>query len=299
MTTPRRVFVVGSLHLDVILHAPRLPRLDETLIGNSVSYAFGGKGGNQALAAAQMGASVSMAGRVGDDAFGQQLLDRLDAAHIDRNQVLRCPGASGMSAAIVDDQGNYGAVVVSAANLSINPADMAMPAETALLLLQNEIPEAVNLTLAKAAQSRGIPVMLNAAPARQMSDKSPTLVRHLILNRIEAQDMTGEHDPTAAAKALIARGYGTVIVTLGGDGLLCGTNAGVTSYPGIKVNVISTHGAGDAFTGALAARFVSGEPIENAINFAQAAAALHVSTPVDQRANLTSETVAAFQAANR
>jgi len=294
-----RVFVTGSLHLDVILNAPRLPRLDETLIGSAVNYAFGGKGGNQALAAAQMGATVSMAGRVGDDAFGAQLLARLDSANIERSQILQRPGASGMSAAIVDANGNYGAVVVSAANLAIDPADITLPADTALLVLQNEIPESVNLTLAAAAQTRAIPVMLNAAPVRQMSDTYPTLIRHLILNRIEAQDMTGQTDPNAAARTLIAQGYGSVIVTLGGDGLLCATAAGVTSHPAFKVDVISTHGAGDAFVGALAAQLVASQPLENALVFAQAAAALHVATPVDQRAGITPNTVAAFQLSNR
>ncbi len=290
-----RVFVAGSLHLDVILNAPRLPRLDETLMGSRVTYAFGGKGGNQALAAARMGAPTTMAGRVGDDAFGQQILDTLDASPIDRSQVLRRPGASGMSAAIVDANGNYGAVVVSAANQQINPGDIAMPSDTAILVLQNEIPEPVNLTLAEAAHRRGIPVLLNAAPARPMSDRTPALIRYLIVNRIEARDMTGTENPNAAAIALNQRGYRTVIVTLGADGLIHST-AGIPATPARlpSPTVISTHGAGDAFVGALAARLANGTPMNDALSFAQAAAALHVSTPVAQRADITPQMVTDF-----
>ncbi|MDH3264281.1 MAG: PfkB family carbohydrate kinase, partial [Paracoccaceae bacterium] len=113
------VWVVGSLHLDVIVEAPRLPRLDETLVGQGVSYRLGGKGGNQAVAAARMGAEVAMAGAVGSDAFAETLLAELDRAGVDRAGVARLPGASGMSVAILDATGGYGAVIVSAANLVV------------------------------------------------------------------------------------------------------------------------------------------------------------------------------------
>ncbi len=291
-----RVFVAGSLHLDVILNAPRLPRLDETLMGDAVAYAFGGKGGNQALAAAQMGATVSMAGRVGSDAFGQQLRARLTESGIDHSQVLTDPGPSGMSAAIVDQNGDYGAVVVSAANRKIVAGQIAMPADTRLLVLQNEIPADVNNTLAKAAQARGIPVLWNAAPFRRNSDAIPMQFRYLILNRIEARDMSGEDDPHAAAETLHAQGYAHVIVTLGADGLLVKTGREAAKHiPAPKVQTISTHGAGDMFCGALAAQLAVGQPLEDALKFAQAAAALHVSTPVEDRAAITLAQVTRFQ----
>ena len=289
-----RVFVAGSLHLDVIVNAPRLPRLDETLMGDAVAYAFGGKGGNQALAAAQMGATVSMAGRVGSDAFGRQLRDRLDASGIDHHQILADPGPSGMSAAIVDANGDYGAVVVSAANRFIRAADIVLPGDTGLLVLQNEIPAAVNRALAAAAQARGIPVMWNAAPHRRDTDAIPTLYRYLILNRVEVRDMSGKDDPAAAAKALHRAGYATVIVSLGAEGLVWHGAAGAHASPAPKVDTISSHGAGDMFCGALAARLVAVEPLEKALNFAQTAAALHVSTPVEVRADITPALVDAF-----
>ncbi len=291
-----RVFVAGSLHLDVILNAPRLPRLDETLMGDAVAYAFGGKGGNQALAAAQMGATVSMAGRVGSDAFGQQLRARLTDSGIDQSQVLTDPGPSGMSAAIVDANGDYGAVVVSAANRNIIAGQIAMPADTGLLVLQNEIPAEVNQTLAEAAHARSIPVLWNAAPHRRNTDVIPTLYRYLILNRVEAHDMSGQDDPNAAAETLHAQGYAHVIVTLGADGLLLKAGPKPARHiPAPKVETISTHGAGDMLCGALAARLVDDQPLENALKFAQAAAALHVSTPVERRAQITPEQVSRFQ----
>ncbi len=290
----RRVFVVGSLHLDIMLHAPNLPRIDETVMGDSVAYAFGGKGGNQALAAAQMGAVVSMAGRVGDDAFGQQLLDRLDVSTVDRTQVLRRPGASGMSAAIVDAAGDYGAVVVSGSNQHINPSDIAMPGDTALLMLQNEVPEAVNLSIASAAFRRGIPVLLNAAPARDLVPDLTRCLTTLVVNRVEAEDLTGHSDPDASARALSALGIPRVLVTLGGDGVICADSDGGDHFPGHPVSVVSSHGAGDAFVGAFAAATVAGEAARTAIAFAQAAAALHVSTPVQQRARIPPEQVRAF-----
>ena len=133
------MLVAGSLHLDVMIAAPHLPRLDETVTGQSVSYAFGGKGGNQAVACARMGADAHMAGAVGSDRFAATILDR---EGVDRAQVARVEGASGMSVAITEPGGGYGAVIVSAANLAFDPARVAFPQGCAALLLQNEVPEA-------------------------------------------------------------------------------------------------------------------------------------------------------------
>ena len=289
------VFVVGALHLDVIVNAPALPRLDETLRGTSVAYAFGGKGGNQAVAVAKMGAQVAMAGRIGQDGFADQIEAALEHAGVDRGQVLRQPGASGMSVAIVDAAGDYGAVIVSAANLDIDPSDIAIPEGTKLLCLQNEISEVVNITLARAAQELGIEVMLNAAPARAVMARTEALYHTLIVNRVEALDMTGEGDPLRAAKTLRAKGYRRVLVTLGGDGVLIAEGDTATHRKGHSVDVVSTHGAGDAFVGAFAARLCQSDTTEQAVAFAQAAAALHVSCPVVERARIAAEAVRIFQ----
>ncbi|MCV3272862.1 PfkB family carbohydrate kinase, partial [Roseobacter sinensis] len=160
------LLVVGALHLDVVLRAPHVPALDETVAGSAVDYVFGGKAGNQAVAAARLGAEVAFAGRVGADAFGHKLRHTLAHAGVDITQLQDDPGPSGMSAAIVDAQGDYAAVIVSAANLNIDAGAIRIPDGTELVLLQNEIPEAVNLTVVRSAGAAGARVWLNAGPAR-------------------------------------------------------------------------------------------------------------------------------------
>ncbi len=272
-----RLLVVGSLHLDVVLNAPHLPALDETVTGSSVDYVFGGKGGNQATAAARMGAAVSFAGRVGSDGFGDTLRDELLGAGVETSQLQTDPGPSGMSAAIVDANGDYGAVIVSAANLRIDADRIDIPAGTAIVLLQNEVPEAVNLAVAERARAQGAKVWLNAAPARALPQRLVATVDLLIVNRVEAAYYGAE------ARA-------DVLTTLGPDGV---AHAGRT-YPGHAVKVVSTHGAGDMFAGALAAAVAQGARIEQAIGFAQAAAALHVSCDMAGRKALTAEQVRTF-----
>jgi ribokinase len=282
------VHVLGALHLDVIVSAPRLPRLDETLPGRAVRYAFGGKGGNQAVAAARMGAAVTMAGAVGSDDFAGTLLAALDAAGVDRSRVARRPGASGMSVAIEDEAGSYGAVIVSGANLDVT-GDGAPPSGTTQLLLQNEVPEAANLAAAQAARAAGARVVLNAAPARPVAAGLLALTGLLVVNRIEAAQLTGlpEDAYEVAALALADRGPEAVVVTLGAAGLHWRARGGAgVLLPAPRVAAVSSHGAGDAFLGALAARLDAGEAPEAALRFAQAAAALHVATPPERRASL-------------
>jgi ribokinase len=287
-----RVLVAGSLHLDIVLDTPRLPRLDETLIGRAVHYRPGGKGLNQALAAARMGAVTAMAGAVGSDAFAQTLLAALDAGGVDRSRVAALPGASGMSAALVQPDGDYAAVVVSAANLGFTGA-CDLPPGTRILLLQNEVPESANLRLAQSARAQGARVILNAAPARPLSPALAGLLDLLVVNRVEAQDLSGSADPDAAARTLAAR-TPQVIVTLGARGLTGFTPGGSFTQPAPAVTAISSHGAGDAFLGALAATW--DDDLPQAAHLAQAAAALTVATAPDDRAALTRDRVAAFAA---
>lgn len=290
------VFVCGALHLDVIVRARTLPRPDETAVGQSVSYAFGGKGGNQAVAAARMGARTAIAGCIGNDAFGTQLRDTLIAAGVDTAQIRQIDGASGMSVAIVDASGTYGAVIVSAANLHIPPP--TTPPGTRFTLLQNEIPEAINLAAARAAQHAGARTILNAAPARAPNPELLALTDILVVNRVEAADLLGTPlgNPRAAARALAALGPKTVLLTLGGDGLILQERGETRHFPAHKVEVISTHGAGDAFVGAFTACLAAGDTIAAACDFARAAAALHVSTPPEERAAITPAMVQALTA---
>lgn len=285
------VFVCGSLHYDVVVDAPHLPRLDETVAGGAVNYIMGGKGGNQAVAAARMGAVTHFAGRVGDDAAGTVLLNGLEAASVETSRVQRDPGASGMSVAIVEPTGGYGAVIVSAANLRIEPDRVVLPDDASIVLLQNEVPEAVNLAIAQRARAAGVQVMLNAAPARKVGAELLGLVDTLVVNRVEAADMLGKNEnalePLSAARSLTAFGPDAVIVTLGGEGAVLAEAETVNHLPGHNVAVVSTHGAGDAFLGALSAAWDSGAQLRQAADFGQAAAALHVSATLDRRGAIT------------
>jgi len=275
------LLVAGSLHLDIVLRAPHFPGLDETVSGSSVDYVFGGKGGNQALSAARMGAEVHFAGRAGSDLFGDMIRETLDASGVGLSQLQRDAGPSGMSAAIVDSNGEYGAVIVSAANLNIATHQVTVPEETSLVLLQNEIPDEVNLAVALKAKAIGAKVWLNAAPARKISNDLVEAIDLLIVNKVEAE--------------FYARlGFAVnLLKTLGADGVSYKS----VQYSGFPVDVVSTHGAGDMFVGALASQVVYGTNMVGAIKFAQAAAALHVSSQLDKRKKLNNQAVTTFLAA--
>ncbi len=284
----KKLCVTGSLHLDVVVNSPHFPRSDETVTGTKVNYIFGGKGGNQALAADRHGASVYFIGRVGGDAFGQTLTETLDNGSIDINQLQRDNGTSGMSVAIVNKEGDYGAVIVSAANLRIDKNAFSIGKDTEILLLQNEIPEQVNISASLKAKERGSQVWLNAAPARKMSAELFAQIDVLIMNRIEAKFY--ESDLLSEKTSHITR-----ILTLGSKGveIQC-PGEKLKTYPAYPVKTYSTHGAGDTFVGTLAAGRLAGRNFESALNYAQAAAALHVSTPLEKRSKLLPEDVLRF-----
>ncbi|MGA2044063.1 MAG: PfkB family carbohydrate kinase [Roseiarcus sp.] len=288
MPTPAfDVIVCGSLHLDIMVYAPGLPRPDETTVGTRWAMQCGGKGGNQAVMAARAGASAAMIGRVGADDFGARLRAHLEACHVDVRAVLvDAVAGSGMSAAIVRDDGEYGAVIVSGANLNIPPPVAANAwreiGGARVLVLQNEIPEAANLAVGQAARAEGATVILNAAPARTLSGPLRQCIDILVVNRVEAEMMSAESacDEAGASAALAKLGatYANVIVTLGGDGLLVKTADGAVARIAPKrVKVVSAHGAGDCFVGSLAAKLARGGSLSEAAEFANAAAASHVS----------------------
>jgi ribokinase len=288
------VLVVGSLHLDVIVRAARLPELDETLMGTAVDYAFGGKGGNQAVAAAKMGARVFMAGRVGKDDFAATIRSALDAAGVDHSGVVTSDGASGMSVAILDQNGEYGAVVVSGVNQDIRADDIAMPPDLSVVILQNEIPEAVNLAICRALPPSA-KLVVNAAPARALPDELLARTDVLVVNRVEARMLAGLNASDAElGRSLLGKGVGTVLMTLGAEGVVIEDAGGQRALRGHRVPVHSTHGAGDAFVGALAARLAEGDGLDDAARFANAAAALHVGTQPDIRAAISAKRVTDF-----
>ncbi|MEY4982008.1 MAG: hypothetical protein RIR62_274 [Pseudomonadota bacterium] len=267
-----------------MIEADRLPRRDETAVGRRWYPKFGGKGGNQAVAAARAGVGARMVGAVGCDGFGAFLLAALDRAGVDRRFVTETDAApSGMSVAVQDAAGDYAATIVSGANLRIDVAALEQGAVwegVAALVLQNEVAEALNLAAARIARDRGLPVVLNAAPARALPRDLLALTDVLVVNAVEAE-MMGTPPVTDLASAVVAAGrlaavVPQVVVTAGGHGLALAAGGQVQGIAAERVRVVSTHGAGDMFTGTLAAGLARGQGLADACRTAARAAAAHV-----------------------
>ena len=282
-----KILVVGSLHLDVIVHSSRLPKPDETLLGDKVSYRFGGKGGNQALAAAKIDVQVFMAGRIGTDNFGKQIYDTLSNQNINLDGLKMVDEATGMSVALIGSDGIYSAVVVSGVNQTIELSEIAVPDDLTVLVLQNEINTDANFEIIKKVPKSTFNI-LNAAPALTPNKDFFERIDLLVVNQLEAKMLLNEEpnifNNLDALRKLQNLGPKEVIITLGAEGYTgISKNGEIFSEPGIKVDVLSTHGAGDSFVGTLAAFICKGEPINIAAQYAQASSALHVKTPIDQR----------------
>ncbi|RWK59110.1 ribokinase [Mesorhizobium sp.] len=293
MTAPL-VTVFGSLHYDIMVEAPDRPRKGETVTGHAWQPKCGGKGGNQAVSVARAGVRSAMIGAVGDDDFGRALLDNLERCGVDSRFVRIAAGAgSGMSVAIFDDGGDYGAVIVSGSNLTLGKKDVAeatdVIAQTSVLLLQNEVPEAANIAAARAVKAHGGRVVLNAAPARKLSGELIALTDIVIVNAIEAEFLAGipvvdTLEGAAEAARMLIKSYPAAIVTAGGEGVVyCDRDGQAFALAAIPVKVVSTHGAGDEFVGSFAAGLARGHQAEAAIAAANAAAALLVATPERER----------------
>ncbi len=286
MTQRPRVTVVGSLHYDIMVRTPYLPRTGETLMGEAWWWKPGGKGGNQAMAAARHGASVAMIGCLGDDGFGDRLRSRLEAAGVDLDRIRTVEQGSGMSVALQQPDGDYAAVVVSGANRDIDAAQVEASRDTiagsGVLILQNEVAEAANVAAARLAHRAGVTVIHNAAPARAQGTLGG-LVDVLVVNSVEAEQLgAGSVDDLASAAgaaSALRTVAPSVVVTAGAAGVAAATaDASIELLPHPVVRP-ETHGAGDVFVGALGTRLAAGEPLAEALRYANAAAALHVGTP--------------------
>lgn len=284
MTVPA-IVVVGSLHHDVMVEAPRLPVTGETLAGTRWYPKFGGKGGNQALAAHQTGIETRLLASVGDDDFGTAVLSTLHKHGVNTQFVQTLNGVgTGMSVALVDDDGDNAAVIVSGANAQTDIErleDDALWDGAGLLLLQNEVPEHLNLAAAQRAKGAGLVVCINAAPARQLSAELQACIDVLIVNAIEAEALCGiqvrSMDGAQRAAAALNERFEQVIVTAGGAGAAVATRGSqAIAIPAVAVTVVSTHGAGDVFTGTLCAELVRNSRLDQAAQTAGAAAARHV-----------------------
>ena len=280
-----RIVVLGSVNLDLIVPVERQPRPGETLIGGDRSEADGGKGGNQAVAAARLGADVWFVGRVGDDEQGVRLRATLEGEGIDVSHLAVDPVAPSGMALITVARGGENAIVVSpGANGRVDRSDvdgaLELIASADILVLQHEIPaEAVEAAIVVAAGA-GVRTILNPAPARPIPAATLANIAVLAPNRSELGVLGGAGEPeTADEAATLARtisGPDAVVVTLGGDGALIVEGGDQTLVPAPPADVVDTTGAGDAFCGALAVRLAEGALLPEAVRFAVRAAALSV-----------------------
>lgn len=293
------VIVVGSLHYDIIVSSSRLPRIGETLPGCSWMSKCGGKGGNQAVEAARHGAATYMVACVGKDEFGTRLLDNLSAAGVDTAHVSVVDDGSGLSVVVSEASGDYAAVIVSGSNRSLSEREVAgahsLIVAASVMILQNEIPDPANLAAARRAHAAGVRIILNAAPARALQAELAGYLDILVVNAVEAEMLGAEPvvDLASAARAAahLSGMVPVVIVTAGGDGVATRS----AEYTGVlaphAVDLVSTHGAGDAFIGALGASLAVGGSLREAVAYANAAAALIVSTTEAKRPALTASDV--------
>jgi len=269
-----RVIVVGSINADLVVRAERLPAPGETVTGGRFSRHGGGKGANQAVAAARLGACVAMVGAVGDDDLGEEALALLAGEGVDVAAVARAAAPTGVALIAVDAGGENQIAVASGANAELDPEAVERAVRAAgpgAVLLGHEVPEAAVLAGARAARG---PVVLNPAPARAVPDELAALGPVLTPNAGEACELTGEREPEAAARALAARTGAAVLVTLGAGGVLVLDGGETRRLPAPRVDAVDTTGAGDAFNGALATALAEGGDLRSAAAFAVAAAAL-------------------------
>jgi ribokinase len=288
------ILVVGSLNMDQVVRVPRVPMLGETLLGaGSLKLVPGGKGANQAVAMARLGAPVAMAGRVGTDPFGAQLVKALQADKVDTGLVVvDMEEASGTAFIFLTPDGENAIVVASGANMRVGRDKEQMAtifeamAQARALVLQLEIPLETVQTLVSAGHKAGIPVVLNLAPAQPLPGETLKQVEVLIVNEMEASLLSGQRvesleDAGIVARMLHERGIAMVVLTMGGQGAILASDDGTgklrTIYqPAPKVQVIDTTAAGDCFVGALTVALTEGQAAEDALKFAVYASALKV-----------------------
>jgi ribokinase len=281
-----KIVVVGSSNTDMIVKLPRLPKPGETISGGEFSTAAGGKGANQAVAAARAGAEVGLVARVGGDSFGEQAITGFVGDGIDVRHVARDPAApSGVALIFVDETGENSIAVAPGANAGLTPKDVEAAEELItgadVVVMQLETPLEAVERAATLAREHGARVILNPAPAQPLSDEILGNVSILTPNESEAELLTGiqvEGDAGAeeAARALVARGVETVILTLGSRGAFVFESESGELVPGFEVDAVDTTAAGDVFNGSLAVGLAEGMPLAQAVGFANAAAALSV-----------------------
>jgi ribokinase len=306
MSESATVCVVGSANVDLVFRAARLPGTGETVAAHRFAEGCGGKGANQAVMAARLGAGVCLVGRVGADSFGRLLLSNLRTNGVDTAFVgIDAERPTGVAAVVVDDEGRNCIVVADGANGGLTPDDVRAAADSVraarILLCQLETPLETTLEAFRIARAAGVRTLLNPAPAKPLPDELLRLTDLCVPNETEAALLTGIATDTpqaaaAAAQSLRRRGPRAVIVTLGERGCLVDEGGGAEHFAARPVVAVDSTGAGDAFLGALAAALARGISLREALPLAGAAATLSVTRPGAQASFPTLAEINAFLA---
>ena len=306
---PTGVTVVGSVHMDVVATADRLPGKGESVVGHRIALSPGGKAGNQAAQAARNEARTFLVGRVGADVFGERLRDALARSGVDTTYLTVDPQeATGISPVLTGADGEYASIIVPGAGQRLEPEDLDAArdalARSAVLLLQLEIPVRISVLAARLARSLGGRVIFNASPAPAGAESVPealwSTVDVLLVNGVEAERLSempvaGVPGAVKASEALQQRfGIPSLIVTLGEQGVVAFDERGVRYLPAWPVPVVETIGAGDAFAGVLASELARGRQLDEALPLANAAGALAVTRSGAHDALPTAAQIRAF-----
>lgn len=280
-----KIVIVGSFNMDLTAYMERLPRPGETVNGRKFVTGPGGKGSNQAVAAARLGAEVTFVGRVGQDVFAEQAFSTWRQERINTDYVIRDANqATGVAPIWVDDAGENSIVVVLGANLAMIPADIDAAAEVIasadVLITQLEINYDIVGYALKVAKQKGIRTILNPAPAGKLPPDVVALADFITPNQTELQSLSGQTGSVEAnARSLLTREGQTIVVTLGAEGARWVSQESTAHLPAFKVHVVDTTGAGDAFNAGFAVGLAEGKNLDDAIAFANATAALCVTRP--------------------
>ncbi|PTM59806.1 ribokinase [Desmospora activa] len=285
-TQTKSVLVIGSFMMDLVALTPRIPEDGETVIGTSFGRFPGGKGANQAVTAARLGAPVTMVGKLGADDFGDEFLHTLNAESINTSYILRDQlHPTGVGSIYIDEHGNNRIIVIPGSNLQFTPQEVdnvkEVIREAGVLILQLEMNILTVKRAAELAHGFNVPVILNPAPAQELDDELYKKITYLTPNQKEAQFLSGieVHDQNSAQKAaeiLLDKGVQNIILTLADQGALIANKHKMIHIPGFPVEPIDTVGAGDSFNGALAFGIVHAMDLEETVEMANAVGALTV-----------------------
>jgi ribokinase len=275
------IVVVGSLNMDLVVKTPRHPKVGETILGSEFRTYPGGKGANQAVAAAKLGCPVKMVGRVGNDPFANELLEAISIETFDTEYIIRDPNEpTGVAFITVDQDGHNSIVVAPGANAHVSPEDVQAAENVfigaAVLLVQLECPLPAVVRAIDLAKKHQLQVVLNPAPGQVLGSDLIGKVDYLLPNESELALISGEHEMSRAIDKMRELGVGAMVITMGGEGVLVVGQTSELQILALDVKVVDTTAAGDAFAGAFAVALTEGYELYDAARWGTIAGALAV-----------------------